>query len=757
MDLFYLIIIGFLVVLAAFDLWVGVSNDAVNFLNSAIGAKVAKFRTVLIVAAVGVFFGAISSNGMMDVARHGIMVPSHFTFEQAITVFLAVMVTDVIILDIFNNLGLPTSTTVSMVFELIGGTFAIACIKIAQDDSLQFTELLNAGSALKMIGAIFFSVLVAFILGSVVQWISRFAFTFKYKQHLKYGIAVFGGISMTIMFLFIFYQGLKSASFISASTREWVNANIVQFVAIVFVVSSIICEFLYLLKVNVLKIIVLFGTFSLALAFAGNDLVNFIGVPLAGLSAYQDYAANGVGQDTVYLMNSLESSATSPFIFLVIAATVMIFAMATSKKAKNVIKTSVDLSSQDEGDEMFGSSSVARGVVRISQNANDFFSRWMPQSWSNTLNRRFNTDDISLPTGAAFDEIRASVNLVISAILIILGTTQKLPLSTTYVTFMVAMGSSLADKAWGRENAVFRITGVLSVIGGWLLTAIIASSVCAIVAVIMYAGGFIAESIFMVIVVAILWQSNRRYQNKQNNKEKDDTFSLLMRTKDADLCWELLQKHVIQTQTTVLQQVIAAFTEIKEGFSRHSVDQLRKVRFRLNEEQKSLVRSRKREIVSIKRIPESLALERNTWYHLAINSALQYIYCLKRMLEPVKGHVENNFNPLPEIYWNEFEPVFQRTVLLLEQSHTCLVTGNYSGYRDIMVEGDELKDNLSQLRKSLIDRIQLSKDNHLTQVSIVYLNLLQECQQLLSIMRHQLRSCKKFTEKTDIIFVQEDK
>src|SRR3712207_4736199 len=406
---------------------------------------------------------------------------------------------------------------------------------------------------------------------------------------------------------------------------------------------------------------------------------------------------------------------------------------------------------------MFGSSSVGRGVVRISQNANNFFARWTPQAWSQTVSRRFNSNDINLPAGAAFDEIRASINLVISAILIILGTTQKLPLSTTYVTFMVAMGSSLADKAWGRENAVFRITGVLSVIGGWLLTAIIASSVCAIVASIMYLGGFVAESLFMVLVVVILWQSNRAYQNKHNgNKEKDDTFALLMRTKDPDLCWELLQKHVIQTQTTVLQQIITSFTAIKEGFEHHSVDQLRKVRNRLNEEQKNLVRSRKKEIVSIKRIPESLALERNTWYHLAINSALQYIYCLKRMLEPVKGHVENNFNPLPEIYWNEFEPVFQRTVTLLEESNTCLVTGNYSGYRTIMTEGDELKDNLSQLRKSLIDRIQLSKDNHLIQVSIVYLNLLQECQQLLSIMRHQLRSCKKFTEKTDIMIVQED-
>ncbi len=754
MDIFYLIIIGFLIVLAIFDLWVGVSNDAVNFLNSAIGAKVAKFRTILIIAALGVFFGAMSSNGMMDVARHGVMVPSRFTFDQAITVFLAVMVTDVIILDIFNNVGLPTSTTVSMVFELIGGTFAIACIKMFQDSSLELTDLLNAGSALKMIGAIFFSVLVAFILGSSVQWVSRLVFTFKYKKYLKYGIAIFGGLSFTIMLFFIFYQGLKSASFIDADSREWVNSHITQLMVMIFIASSIICEVLYLLKVNVLRLIVLFGTFSLALAFAGNDLVNFIGVPLAGLSGYQDYAANGAGKATEYLMTSLESSASSPFIYLALAAVIMVFAMVTSKKAKNVIKTSVDLSSQDEGDEMFGSSSVARGIVRVSHNMNNFFTTHLPEKWQKVLRRRFNTAEIDLPAGAAFDEVRASINLVISAILIILGTTQKLPLSTTYVTFMVAMGTSLADKAWGRENAVFRVTGVLSVIGGWLLTAVVASSVCAVVAVAMYFGGFVVKSILMLVVVVFLWRSNKVYQRKHKNKEEDETFTLLLRTKDSELCWELLQKHVIQTQTAVLEQVISSFTNIKEGFTHQSVSQLRKVLVTLNEEQNNLARSRKREIIGLKHIPAGLALERNTWYHLAINSASQYIYCLKRILEPVKNHVANNFYPLSESYIAEFEEVSKHTLLLLNESHSCLVTGRYSGYRDIMAKGDELKDDLSKLRKSLIDRMQLSRDNHQTKVSIVYLNLLQECQQLLSIMRHQLRACKKFTENADIFFAQ---
>ncbi|MDD7317827.1 MAG: inorganic phosphate transporter [Prevotella sp.] len=751
MEFSYLLIICFLLALAVFDLWVGVSNDAVNFLNSAVGSKVATFRTVLVIASLGVFLGAVTSNGMMDVARHGIMVPSNFTFDQVIVIFLAVMVTDVIILDIFNNLGLPTSTTVSMVFELIGGTFALACIKMLADSGLEFTQMLNAGSALKMIAAIFFSVLVAFVLGTGVQWLSRLAFTFKYKERMKYFIGIFGGFSITVMLFFVFYQGLKTASFVSDADRAWVNGHFLPLTLAVFVVSVILSQVLHMLKVNVLKIVVLFGTFSLALAFAGNDLVNFIGVPLAGLSSYQDYAANGGGDAGSFMMTSLESSATSPLLYLVIAAMVMVFAMITSKKARNVIKTSVDLSAQDEGDEMFGTSRAARSIVRASQSMIDRFGRFVPQSWQRTLARRFNTEDISLPKGAAFDEVRASVNLVISAMLIILGTTQKLPLSTTYVTFMVAMGSSLADKAWGRENAVFRITGVLSVVGGWLLTAAIAFTVCAVVTACMFYGGFFVQCLFMVAVVLILWRSNRIYNKKQKNKAEDETFQLLVRTKSEDIAWELLKKHVVRTQADADRFVMEAFSDIRDGFVGRSSSTLRGVKNRIEVEQKNLERLRRREIIGLRHINRDVALERNTWYHLSINSAVQYIYCLKRMLEPVKNHVDNNFNALPKEYAEEFGEVFEKTRVLMSKVRNHIATGDYSGYRNVMTDADDLKDELSVLRKRHIDRIQLSKSNRHYQVAIVYLNLIQECQMLLSIMRHQLRATKKFTDDTESI------
>ncbi len=388
MNWIFIGIVIFLIVLAVFDLVVGVSNDAVNFLNSAIGAKVAKFRTILLIAAIGVFAGAAMSNGMMDVARHGIMTPEYFSFYDVMCVFLAVMVTDVVLLDVFNTLGMPTSTTVSMVFELLGGAFAIALLKIIHGDTMAD------------------------------------------------------------------------------------------------------------------------GTFALAMAFAGNDLVNFVGVPLTGLEAYQDYAANGNGTPDGFMMTSLMESAHTPTVFLVVAGVVMVLSLIFSKKAQNVVKTSVDLSRQDEGDEMFGSSAVARTIVRTSSKMASGIVNIVPAPIGKWIDSRFNSDAMLLPEGAAFDQIRASVNLVLAGLLVALGTSLKLPLSTTYVTFMVAMGTSLADRAWSRESAVFRITGVLSVIGGWFITAGAAFIACYIVTNGLFFGSYIAMACAIVLAIFLLVRSN---------------------------------------------------------------------------------------------------------------------------------------------------------------------------------------------------------------------------------------------------------
>lgn len=747
MEPIYLCIVVFLLCLAVFDLFVGVSNDAVNFLNSAIGAKVAKFRTVLIVASAGVAIGAVMSSGMMDVARHGIMQPSNFSFYDVMTIFLAVMVTDIIVLDMFNTLGMPTSTTVSLVFELLGGTFILAVLKVAADPNLAFSDLLYTDKALSVIIAIFVSVAIAFVFGIIVQWLSRIVFTFNYKRHSRYSIAIFGGIAFTALAYFIFLKGIAKSHYIAEDVRTWVEANTQMLLLATFVGSSVVMEVLHLLRVNIFRLIVLMGTFALAMAFAGNDLVNFIGVPLAGLDSYNDYVANsgGVGVSH-FMMDSLNGSAQTPPVYLFAAGVVMIVAMATSKKAQNVIKTSVDLARQDEGDEMFGSSRAARSIVRVTQESSSWISQYMPKSIARWIDSRFNKEEAELNEGAAFDVVRAAINLVLASLLITVGTNYKLPLSTTYVTFMVAMGSSLADRAWSRESAVFRVTGVISVIGGWFITAGVAFVSCAIVCIIMYYGGIVAKMAFMALVVFLLIRSNRKYAEKEKDADKEDVFRLMMRTRDPEIVWDLLAKHVSRTQSFVTRFAMQNFNAIIDGLESERAKTLRHASNELNKEKTELKKYRRQELLALRRVPTEIAIERNTWFHLGINSSEQFIYCLRRILDPVKEHVDNNFNPLPAEYIEEFRPIRAQINDLMQQTESQISTCRFEKYRETLALADQCKDELSVIRKKHIDRIQQSKDNSKLQVSLVYLNLLQESQQLLSNMRHQLRAAKKFID-----------
>ncbi len=747
MEPIYLCIVVFLLCLAVFDLFVGVSNDAVNFLNSAIGAKVAKFRTVLIVASAGVAIGAVMSSGMMDVARHGIMQPSNFSFYDVMTIFLAVMVTDIIVLDMFNTLGMPTSTTVSLVFELLGGTFILAVLKVAADPNLAFSDLLNTDKALSVIIAIFVSVAIAFVFGIIVQWLSRIVFTFNYKRHSRYSIAIFGGIAFTALAYFIFLKGIAKSHYIAEDVRTWVEANTQMLLLATFVGSSIVMEVLHLLRINIFRLIVLMGTFALAMAFAGNDLVNFIGVPLAGLDSYNDYVANsgGVGVSH-FMMDSLNGSAQTPPVYLFAAGVVMIVAMATSKKAQNVIKTSVDLARQDEGDEMFGSSRAARSIVRATQESSSWISQYMPKNIARWIDSRFNKEEAELNEGAAFDVVRAAINLVLASLLITVGTNYKLPLSTTYVTFMVAMGSSLADRAWSRESAVFRVTGVISVIGGWFITAGVAFVSCAIVCIIMYYGGIVAKIAFMALVVFLLIRSNRKYAEKEKDADKEDVFRLMMRTRDPEIVWDLLAKHVSRTQSFVTRFAMQNFNAIIDGLESERAKTLRHASNELNKEKTELKKYRRQELLALRRVPTEIAIERNTWFHLGINSSEQFIYCLRRILDPVKEHVDNNFNPLPAEYIEEFRPIRAQINDLMQQTESQISTCRFENYRETLALADQCKDELSVIRKKHIDRIQQSKDNSKLQVSLVYLNLLQESQQLLSNMRHQLRAAKKFID-----------
>ena len=749
METIYLCIVIFLLCLAVFDLFVGVSNDAVNFLQSAVGARVATFRTVLIIASVAVVLGAVLSSGMMDIARHGIMMPARYSFHEVMTVFLAVMVTDVIILDVFNSLGMPTSTTVSLVFELLGGAFMISTLKIMDDPSLDYGMLLNSDKALSVIIAIFVSVAISFVVGMIVMWISRVVFTFNYKKHSRYAIAIFGGISFTVLAYFIFMKGVGNSPYVSESVRDYINSNINLLLIYTFIGSTIVMEVLHLCRVDIFKFVVLMGTFGLAMAFAGNDLVNFIGVPLAGLASYQDYAANahGAGVDTFMMKSLMESAKTPPF-YLMAAGIIMIVAMGTSKKAQNVIKTSVDLARQDEGDEMFGSSKAARAIVRFCQWGVESVAHIFPASLRNWVNSRFNANEVELVDDkAAFDVVRAAVNLVIASMLITFGTNHKLPLSTTYVTFMVAMGSSLADRAWSRESAVFRVTGVLSVIGGWFITAGVAFITCSLVALTMWYGGIVLQVGFMVLVIYLLWHSNQQYKKKKEQEAKDeDSFRLMMRTRDPELVWDMLQKRVSSTQCNMNHYALNMFNKIMDGFTGQNARELGRCRKSLHKEQDNLKKYRRQEMLGLKKSPQDIAIERNTWFHLGANSDQQFIYCLRRMLEPVREHVDNNFNPIPEEYIHEFQPVRQKVNDLMHMTQEMISNGKYDDYRDILSEADLCRDELSTLRKGLIDHIQQSTGTQMLQVSLVYLNILQETDEFLNIMRHQLRAAKKFIE-----------
>lgn len=732
--------------LAIFDLLVGVSNDAVNFMNSAVGAKVARYRTIIIVAAVGVFAGAILSNGMMDIARHGIFQPANFSFYEIMCILLAVMVTDVVLLDVFNTLGLPTSTTVSMVFELLGGTFILAILKIIGDETglLSLGDMMNTEKALSVIMGIFLSVAIAFIAGTLVQYISRIIFSFNYKKHLSWTIGIFGGISVTSLSYFVLIKGLKSAPFMSAESLAWIDQNTTLLVAGCFVFFTLLMQILHWCKVNVFRIIVLLGTFALALAFAGNDLVNFIGVPLAGFSAYTDYVANSNGAGIHdFMMSSLMSSAKTPAIFLFASGIIMVYALATSKKAKNVIKTSVDLARQEEGDEMFGSSALARTIVRRATTINEFMVKVIPVGMRRWIDSRFNKDEVILENGAAFDMVRAAVNLVLSGLLIIIGTTMKLPLSTTYVTFIVAMGSSLADRAWGRESAVYRITGMLSVIGGWFITAFVAFTICALVTAIMFYTSFVGMFIFICVAVFLLVRSNIKYSKKEKAEQQDDTFKRMMASKDKTEVLSLLRLHVKETLTDYINYTEQAYMQVTDGFINEDLKQLKKVMSSTDDQKKMLKKRRRKEILGLRRILIPIAIEKNTWFHLGSNSCEQMLYCLKRICEPCKEHVDNNFNPISKDCIAEFLPIREELCQLMDRTQTVIENNNYAEADDILVKGDALKNKISALRKQQMNRMQ-EADSTSLKASMVYLNILQESQELVSIWRHLLRASRFF-------------
>ena len=742
MEWIYLGFVIFLFILAVSDLWVGVSNDAVNFLNSAIGAKVARFRTIILVAATGVFLGAIMSNGMMDIARHGIFRPEQFAFKELMYIFLAVMVTDIILLDVFNSLGMPTSTTVSMVFELLGATFAISMIKMAGDDSgLGFADYMNTEKALSVIMAIFVSVAIAFVCGSLIQYIARLIFTFDFHKGLKWKIGIYGGIATTAIVYFMLFKGTKDLAFMTSDVKAWIESHTWMLLGGCLVFFTILMQVLYFLKVNVFKVIVLIGTFALAMAFAGNDLVNFIGVPLAGFSSYQDYMAAGGGDPSSHMMGVLNESASTPLIFLIAAGVVMVFALATSKKAHNVTKTEINLARQDEGDEMFGSSKVARSIVRWSNSTAQFVVNATPDRVKTWIDKRFDKSNLDIEDNAAYDVVRASVNLVVASLLIALGTSLKLPLSTTYVTFMVAMGTSLADRAWSRESAVFRITGVLSVIGGWFLTAAIAFICSFFVALLMYFGGTVVTVIIVIAGLAALIHSNITYKEKTDNTRGDKEFQEILKISDRSQVWKPFLKYVAENDKAFLDEMTAQYTAVTDGLMQENVKTLRRSMKELKNYKIKLKNLRKKETICLRMVDPATALEKSAWFHTAFNYMEQVYYSLRRICEPAYEHVDNNFSPIPDEYCKSFTAVRDELISTVSCLAMHFKDRNYEEMRAQEEALARLQGKFSDLRKVLTVDIQ-EKNLNLT-VAYMYLNLVQESEQLCISLKHYARASRK--------------
>ncbi len=580
MDNIYFLMVVALAVLAIADLVVGVSNDAVNFLNSAIGSKAISFKTIMIVASLGIAFGAMSSSGMMEVARKGIFVPGEFYFDEIMIIFMAVMITDILLLDFFNTLGLPTSTTVSIVFELLGAAVVISLIKIAQSNTQSISDLgsyINTAKATEIILGILLSVVVAFSIGALVQYVSRLLLSFKFKDKASWVGALFGGIAATAITYFIFIKGLKGTSFIPGDFKEFVFTNTPIIVSISFVIwTGISALITNVFKVSVYKFIILIGTFAIAMAFAGNDLVNFIGVPMAAFHSYEAWSVSGIPA-TEFTMEVLDKKMPAEPFLLFIAGGIMVATLWFSKKAKTVAETELSLSRQNDTHEKFQPNMLSRGIVRGSSWLSNSIGGLLPKATQEKINASFTKPDTKLLTkdqsidAPAFDMIRASVNLMVAGVLISIATSMKLPLSTTYVTFMVAMGTSLADRAWGRESAVYRVAGVLNVIGGWFFTAFGALVAAGTVVYLISWNKTVMIPILLLITVLLLVRNYLSHKKKTNTTVDPKT----LKKSESSTVQGIISESA-DNISSVVSRTNKIYSDVLKGLAKEDVKALKK-------------------------------------------------------------------------------------------------------------------------------------------------------------------------------------
>ena len=746
MEQIYIIMLIALAILAITDLMVGVSNDAVNFLNSAIGSKAVSFKTIMIVASLGVAVGALYSNGMMEIARNGIFTPSMFSFNDVIIIFLAVMITDVLLLDFFNTLVLPTSTTVSVIFSLLGASVVLAVYKVyvSGDGFDTLGNYINTEKASEIVYSILLSVALSFALGSLVQYVSRLIFTFHIEKRYKYVAALFGGVAMTAITFFILVKGLKSITFVPSEVKDFIKESPFTIIAYSLILWTIVCQLLIsVFKYSVFKFIIIVGTFGLALAFAGNDLVNFIGVPIAAYQAFEIWAAPGqtVGA-TEFMMSGLEKeNLPAPFIFLALAGVIMVYTLWTSKKARSVIETEQNLSRQGEGNEKYNANTLSRNIVRGFMYLGNIISFILPKSLQKKLDAQFVQPEYTgkRDEQPMFDMVRASVNLIVASILISVGTSMKLPLSTTYVTFMVAMGSSFADRAWDRESAVYRVAGVFNVIGGWFVTALAAFLSSAIIAYILFIGEVFAFFAFMIIVAIFFYRSNQIHKKKV--KEEEEIKKL--RKEDIVTLKEMITESSSQI-SKVLRKTSALYSNVVDNLGLQDLAKLKENKKALKKLEKEIDELKSNVFYFIKNLDEN-SVEASKFYILILGYLQDMVQSIDFITSSSHSHVNNNHKKLKFNQIRDLKTVDTQLQELFSRLEESFKTEDFSKLDEILRDKKAFLDTVSELITKQINRIRTTETS--PKNSKLYFSLLLETNDLIKSIMNLLELFKEFNQQ----------
>ncbi len=724
MEAYYIIIVGVLFLLAISILVIGVSNDAVNFLNSAIGSKAASFKVILAVAGLGVLVGAVFSNGMMEVARKGIFNPEYFAFSEIMVIFLAVMLTNILLLDFFNTMGLPTSTTVSVVFAILGAAVAVSIYKITGTDLPMDSvgTYINIESSVMIVVGIFLSVFIAFNMGLIVQWIVRLAFSFNVKGTSKYFTGLWGGFAITAILYFLLIKGAKGSTLISEEMLVFINAHTSRILLFSFAGWSILFQILVMFtRVNILKITVMAGTFALAMAFAGNDLVNFIGVPLAGFESFKAYMASGASDPGGFLMSALQEPVKTSIFFLISAGVIMVLTLRFSKKSRSVTATTIDLSRQGEGSERFDSSSLSRFMVRRTIEFSNGIEKITPTFISRFVAGRFDEERASgdKQEKLAFDLVRASVNLVVASILIAIGTSLKLPLSTTYVTFMVAMGSSLADGAWGRESAVYRITGVLTVIGGWFFTAFIALIASFLLASLIFFGKMPLILILLALSIFILLRTHAFHKKKAERQERIDSEIMLAP-------YEVLSSCDAEVKSSISRVSDLLYLTYSNLFKENHKE-LKKLKKQSKHLSKEINEIRENVPNTLKKFKET-EIECGHHYAHVVAYMKEMSNSLQHIIQPAFNHLDNN-HPLDKSQLAALKDFNLRTREFFKFSIDLLKNRSFDKLGELIKKRDEM---ISLANEIFLSRVKILKKTHKgTKENVTYMEMLVETKSLL--------------------------